>query len=64
MKDTLEDTPMSGGPLDPPGLNLLDRLDLLRGFLMEARKASSGDVVEEIDQHLATLDDASEALQA
>lgn len=54
------------------GITLLDRLDFLRGFLMERRRLTEqrldpGDnreaVLSEIDTHLATVDDACEALQ-
>lgn len=53
------------GPLDNPELPLLDRLDCLRGFLLELRRLrdKEGLIEDELDTHLATVDDACEALQ-
>jgi hypothetical protein len=53
--------------MDGPGVSLLDRLDFLRGYLTQVRELreshGDGSDVAEIDEHLATVDDACEALQ-
>lgn len=50
------------------GVTLLDRLDFLQGYLRQLRelREQQGETedVAEIDGHLATVDDACEALQS